>query len=175
MSKKTMRRCAQCSALVELPEDAAFVALADAAGSPLCERCFDGWRAKATVSRGPEPVVEQRKTRYVFTDDMDEISGFGGGYEQTCRNMLAAGLEWFDDHPDADPQFHGFRGIQGLIVEDNDDAKSLSAAVEAGDGGTGCTGAMHQAVIRSCLFIRSDGWERYCDEMRKRDGKEPSR
>ena len=31
--------------------------------------------------------------KYQYTDDMGEISGFGEGYEATCRAMVVAGLE----------------------------------------------------------------------------------
>ena len=34
-------------------------------------------------------------SKYQYTDDMAEISGFGGGYESTCRAMVAAGLRQF--------------------------------------------------------------------------------
>ena len=61
-----------------------------------------------------------------YTKDMGEISGFGGGYEEACRKMVLAGLDWFDANPDADPQFHGYEGIYGIITEDNDDAKVRS-------------------------------------------------
>lgn len=167
----TDRKCAKCSRIVALPDNPVVVALADAAGAPLCEACFDDWRAKAEVNAPPAPVVEQRPTRYVFTEDMGEISGFGGGYEQTCRNMLAAGMEWLDAHPAADPQFKGFQGVYGLISEENEDAEALSAAIVAGAHGD-CTGAMHQAVTSHCLFIRKNGWEAYCQKMRSREAEE---
>lgn len=110
---------------------------------------------------------------YQFTPEMGEISGFGGGYEDACRAMLRAGMEWFDAHPDADPQFSGYKGIYGIINEDNEDAKALSAAVVAPTNGD-CTGAMHQAVVSHCLFIRREGWGRYVEEMTRPD-EEPAR
>jgi hypothetical protein len=73
-------------------------------------------------------------TKYAFTNNMKEISGFGGGYEETCRKMLIAAVEWLDDHPDADPQFYGYKNIYGVIHEDNDDAKALSKAVVDASG-----------------------------------------
>jgi hypothetical protein len=103
---------------------------------------------------------------YEFTPEMGEISGFGGGYEETCRKMLKAGMEWLDANPKAEPQFHGYKGIYGIIEEDNADAKALSDAVVAGSGGD-CTGAMHQAVIGACLYIRKNGWDSYVREMSK--------
>ena len=105
--------------------------------------------------------------KYQYTDDMGEISGFGGDYEQTCRNMVVAGLEWLDSNPNSDPQFHGYKSIYGVITEDNEDAKKLSDAVVNASGGD-CTGAMHQATISRILWIRKNGWDKYCDECRKR-------
>jgi hypothetical protein len=103
-----------------------------------------------------------------YTDDMREISGFGGGYEATCRAMVLAGLAWFDAHPTADPKFHGFTGIFGIIQEDNEDAKALTQVViDAAGGGGGATGAMHQATIGHILAARRLGWDAYCAEMRK--------
>lgn len=102
---------------------------------------------------------------YEFTEEMGEISGFGGGYEQTCRNMLKAGLEWLDENPQVNPEFHGYENVYGIIIEDNDDAKALSKAVV--DGSEDCTGAMHQAVISSILWIRKNGWEKYIEVMSK--------
>ena len=107
--------------------------------------------------------------KYEFTSDMGEISGFGGRYEACCRAMLKAGCEWFDEHPDADPQFHGYHGVYGILAEDNADAKALSAAICApGETGGGVTGAMHQACVSHCMFIRKSGWEAYAAKMRER-------
>lgn len=105
-------------------------------------------------------------SKYEWRDGMGEVSGFGGGYEATCRAMVAAGVEWSDAHPEASPQFQGFQGVYGVLMEDNDDAKSLSEAVVAAANGE-CTGAMHQATIGHVLFIRKNGWEKYVEEMSK--------
>ena len=87
---------------------------------------------------------------YQFTDDMAEISGFGGGYENTCRRMILAGLKWFDAHPGADPKFHTFANVYGICSEDNDDAKALTKAMTAPPNDD-CTGAMHQATVSHVL------------------------
>ena len=107
----------------------------------------------------------------IYTDDMGEISGFGGGYEKACQAMVLAGLAWFDAHPGADPKFHGYSNIYGIIEEDNDDAKALSDAVVAASGGD-CTGAMHQATISHVLVARRLGWEGYCAKMREREAED---
>jgi hypothetical protein len=111
---------------------------------------------------------------YVYTDNMCEISGFGGGYELCCRAMVVAGLEWLDAHPGAKPEFHGWRGIYGVIVDDNEDAKALSLAIEEAakaQGRGGATGAMHQAAVTHILTIRDKGWDWYVAEMRQPDAK----
>src|SRR5690348_4082112 len=91
---------------------------------------------------------------------MQEISGFGGKYEDCCRRMLAAALSWLDDHPDADPKFGSFG------QEENADAKALSsAALKAADEmGYGASGAQHGAAISHALWIRKYGWAAYVRE-----------
>jgi len=104
---------------------------------------------------------------YEFTSEMREISGFGGSYEQACRNKLKAGLEWLDNNLDAKPEFHGFKNIYGVIKDDNDSAKKLSEIV-VNASGNDCTGVMHQAVITNILWIRKNGWDAYVKEMLKK-------
>jgi hypothetical protein len=119
-------------------------------------------RLTALESKLPETQIPG----FEWTADMHEISGFGGGYERTCRAMVSAGCNWLSEHPDADPQFHGYKGVYGVIAEDNDDAKTLSKVVLDAAGGD-CTGAMHQASIGHVLAWRRMGsWLAYQREMR---------
>lgn len=159
----TIAACCKCSGPVDIPDEV--VGLVQGLGEPMCPPCLE-----ALMGQGPalsETPVVPRESLYQFTEDMGEISGFGGGYEQTCRNMVVAGLEWFDAHPEAQPAFRGFKEIYGVLDSDNDDAKALSAAVVAGADGD-CTGAMHQATVGHVLWIKKNGWEAYCIESRKR-------
>lgn len=106
-----------------------------------------------------------------WSEEMGEISGFGGSYEAGCRAMVLAGIQWIDEHPEADPLFHGFRGVYGIVMEDNDDAKALTKAimdapVTMDDGsvtraGEEATGAMHQAAVGNVLAYKRLGWEQY--------------
>jgi hypothetical protein len=100
-----------------------------------------------------------------YTDDMREISGMGGGYEEACRKMVLAGLDWFDAHPNAEPHFTTCDNVYGIVNEDNDDAKALSEAVCAAEDG--CSGAMHQATISHIMYIHLNGWDAYCNVMRR--------
>lgn len=99
-------------------------------------------------------------TKYTWGPGMREVSGFGGSYEAACQAMVKAGCEWLDEHPEADPQFKGWKGIYGIIEETNDDAEALTKVVIDAAGGD-ATGAMHQATISSVLFIHSHSWEEF--------------
>lgn len=105
--------------------------------------------------------------KYEFEEGMFEIGGFGGTYEQSCRKMVAAGMEWFDEHPEAAPRFEGYEAVYGVIYETNEDAKELSKAVIA--AADDCTGAMHQATIGHILHIHGVGWDTYVGEMKRGD------
>ena len=94
----------------------------------------------------------------------EEISGLGGGYEMACRQMLLAGIRWLELHPESEPKFVGYKGIYGVIDETNEAAESLSSIV--GNSIEGCTGAMHQAVISTLLYIREHGVAKYVEEMK---------
>lgn len=113
-----------------------------------------------------------------WTEDMGEISGFGGSYEDGCRAMVLAGIKFIDEHPEiTDFNFKGFKGVFGLVQVNNVGATLLEEAimnaqvmmngklVKCGDE---CTGAMHHAAINHCLFYKTHGWEEYCRQLRNR-------
>ena len=110
--------------------------------------------------------------RYRHTPDMGEISGFGEDYEKTCQDMLEMGMEWLNAHPDCDLKLSSFKGVTGIVNADNDDAQQLIDAVVAGsyDPETKrneATGAMVHTVMERLFFIRINGWDKYCEELRK--------
>jgi len=109
---------------------------------------------------------------YEFTQEMGEISGLGGGYEAACRAMLKAGLEWFDAYPDLAPEFQTYENIYGIAEEKNEHAKALTEAILEPVGGD-CTGAMHQAVTSSLLWIRGNSWDAYVKVMSERGERTP--
>ena len=95
-------------------------------------------------------------TKYNYTDDMDEISGFGGGYESTCRAMVIAGLNWWDENPQADPKWGEYKNIYGITTDENEDAKAMQhVMLEAAKDD--CTGAMMQATMSHVMFAHKSG------------------
>jgi len=106
----------------------------------------------------------------IWTDDMDEISGFGGGYEAACRAMVIAGLEWFDDHPESAPTFQTYEHVIGVSTPMTDCAKKLETAMS--NAGGDVTGAMMQVTTNHVLWIHAHSWKEYHDSMveRKKSG-----
>ena len=105
---------------------------------------------------------------YKHTPDMGEISGFGGGYEALCQDMLNAGVVWLTAHRYADLQASGYKGVFGVLKAESDDAKAMEAAMMAADTKQDCTGAMHHAVMSRLFWISANGWDAYCAELRQR-------
>lgn len=101
---------------------------------------------------------------FEWTEDMADISGLGGDYERACRQMISQGCAWWAQHPEVEPEFHGFKNITGICVEDNKDAERLSAAICAD---IDPSGAMHHAAVAHVLHWRKLGsWGAYQHAMR---------
>lgn len=100
-------------------------------------------------------------TTYRHTPEMGQISGFGGGYEVVCQNMLEAGVNWIVAHRGADIVVQTASGVFGVSDPVSDDAKALSEVVLAAVDH--CTGGMHHAVMSRLTYIANNGWEKYCE------------
>lgn len=105
-------------------------------------------------------------SKYQYTDKCDEILGFGEGYEESCRKMVIAGVEWFENNKGADPKYHGFKNVIDLIVEDNGDAEKLTKHMNDAINGE-ATGAMMQACLHHVQYAHKHGWKEYIKEMEK--------
>ena len=102
---------------------------------------------------------------YRHTEDMGEISGFGGGYEDGCQDMLEAGCGWLDGHKGADLRASTYKNVYGILNPENDETKALEDAVVS--AAPDCTAAMQQAVMSRLFYIAAMGWKSYCSELRK--------
>jgi len=109
--------------------------------------------------------------RFPWTDDMREISGMGGGYENACRKMVSAGMAWLVDHKDGQkPEMGTYEGITGIAFARNDAGVSFSDAV--GKAVEDCTGAMHQFSCAHAKKAFEMGWPAYQEFMRELKRKE---
>lgn len=119
-----------------------------------------------TPNRGTLDCLPTSPAPYIYTEDMREISGLGSGYERTCKDMVLAGVQWFKDHPTANPSFSGFEGIFGFQQSTNKDAEELEEVMLVA-AKNDATGAMMQMCTSHVFFIHRYGWEAYCKEMKK--------
>lgn len=100
-----------------------------------------------------------------WKDSMGEISGFGGGYEATCRAMVKAGMEWSDAHPTANPKAKHYPHIYGVIFTDESPAGQELEQVLLKAANGDCTGAMMQATFGHVLAYRRLGWDEYVRQL----------
>lgn len=87
-----------------------------------------------------------------------DVSGFGGGYEQTCQLMLTRGLVWCSEQMTVqDVKYEGYEGVYGVLLPKSEAAKALDSAMLADR--IDATGAMHQCVVENLLFILKKGYD----------------
>lgn len=106
--------------------------------------------------------------RYRHTEEMGEISGFGGGYEEACQDMLEAGVKWLLANKPESLVMKESPNIFGIILTEGDEAEALSKAVIDASGGE-ATGAMHHAVMSRLHYINANGWDAYVKVLLERD------
>jgi hypothetical protein len=106
-------------------------------------------KAKEAQERTQE-IVSQSKLH--FTDDMAEITGFGGKTEQGVRDSITVGLDWLEKHPEKDINKPG-------------DKKELEAVIDEHEPGH--SGASFAAVMRHIQMATKKGWDNYVSESRQ--------
>lgn len=94
--------------------------------------------------------------RWHFDEGMDEISGFGGGYEQGCRDLLLAGGEWADRNV----------AIAKAITSQFEVPKDMEAAMLAAC--PDCSGAMFGTCLSHIVWVMNHTWGEYVGQMRER-------
>lgn len=107
---------------------------------------------------------------YEFTPEMKEISGFSGFYEECCRKLVKAGMEWLDKHPRAKPKYFTFKNVTGICRPNNRASRRLDKALidfMNTNPEIDTSVAVHQVVIQTCLWIRKNGWKKYVEVMSK--------
>ena len=96
-----------------------------------------------------------------------DISGFGGDYEKACQTMLTQGLRWLAKNYEPNKLKYGsYENVYGLLIAENDFSKEFDKAVCAN---VEPSGAMHQAVTQTVMFIVKNGYD---DWLKKGDPKD---
>ncbi len=122
--------------------------------------------------------------RFPWTDDMDEISGFGGSYEEGCRRMVSAGVAWLDENPALKHavMFEEYKNVVGIAIPRGEPAKELEDAMLGAPiyvdgklttcGEYGVTGAMMQYSVHHAIHAEKLGWPAYQEWMREKAKRE---
>jgi len=88
-----------------------------------------------------------------------DISGFGGSYEMGCQKMLLNGMRFLGDNPRFDWEgYKSYKGVYGLCIAENEDAKRLDEAICVG---VEPSGAMHHAVVSHLIYIHKYGYDNW--------------
>lgn len=102
-----------------------------------------------------------------------EISGFGGGYEQACRDMAKAGALWLREHPE---ELAKWRKGRDEFKKDNPgrpfppnlqmaSEKDFEAAILKACND--CTGAMFAYSKGHAIGIFERDWDAYVEDVMK--------
>lgn len=96
------------------------------------------------------------------------ISDMGGGYERACQLMLRAGIKYLEEHPDFHFDYFTYPNIYGVAWTETPWGKELDKVLIDAIGGD-CTGAMHQAVITTLIYIHKHGYEKWLKNATKKN------
>ena len=97
---------------------------------------------------------------------MGEISGFGGGYEETCRNMLYGALAYLDEHCATHEKKK--QTVKLFFDQLRSDSPTQEHPLEKAIMDAckdDCTGAMHGAVVSHLQCIINNGWDKWAAKM----------
>lgn len=87
---------------------------------------------------------------YQHTEDMGAISGLLPGHETPCQVMLKAGVEWLNEHPEANIAEDGSKDQETLRDVLMEATRDLSA-----------TWMMFFTVMERLIYIQQHGWDAY--------------
>ncbi len=110
-------------------------------------------------------------SKYIFTPEMDEITGFGGVYEETARAMLMEGLRWMDEHPEAKLTYEKGKITNGSTEH----AQLVDAVVAKGNTIGGATSLLLEMVLELLYYIKAEGWEAFEEMFKVRKNKRPTK
>lgn len=105
-----------------------------------------------------------KSPKYVFTDDMASVTGYGGESEAQAQRAVAAGIEWLETHPCAKPAATEGKFVYGF-TDSNEDAKALSAVI--GAEFNGASGGVVECCLGHVLWAyQHGGWDAYVAESK---------
>lgn len=100
-----------------------------------------------------------------------DLSGMGGGYENACQEMLAAGEKWLSENGEKKAKVTAktYEGVYGILEPASPEAEELSHAIT--DAVSDCTGAMHQCVMSHLMYIGQHGKDKWFELFKDQPGR----
>jgi len=99
---------------------------------------------------------------------MAEISGLGGEYERTCREMVTAGVRWLEQNDGPTVQFSESENVTVRIDDGNGVKEELRAhMVESVD--VEPTASMLHVSMKHSLYADGIGWDAYVSRLEDGD------
>ena len=102
-----------------------------------------------------------------------DITGFGGGYEATCQQMLWNAVRFLVGQK-RDVKSKQCENIYGIAINEGEDGKAFDKAMM--EDIDDATGAMHQCATNHAMYISKNGYKKWFEELgikRKADGEKP--
>jgi len=103
--------------------------------------------------------------QYEWTDEMAEISGFGGEYELSCRKMITTGLEWLEDNDGPIAEFSTGHNVTARIDEGTEATGELRAHMASAVDVDPSPSMLHLCV-KQALYAQEIGWDAYVTRLR---------
>jgi len=112
--------------------------------------------------------MSRTAARYEWTEGMAEISGLGGEYERTCRQMVTAGARWLGENEGPTVQLSESENVTVRIDDRNGRKEKLRAyMVESAD--VEPTASMLHVSMKHALYADGIGWEAYVSRLEDGD------
>lgn len=100
--------------------------------------------------------------------DTNDMSGFGGGYEECCQRLLTNGLVYLTEKGDIDGlKYKSYKNVYGICIPKGELSEEMDQAIMEGEDDV--SGAMHQAAVSHTFWIAKNGYEAWIAESRRRD------
>jgi len=107
-------------------------------------------------------MITQNKD-YVYSGTIDIAEH--GNSEESTRQMVISGMQWFDKNPQAKPVFQIIHESYGSSIKDNAEAKELLLAMKKDI--PLLTYDMLKTALSHVIYAQKYGWNNYQDILKK--------
>jgi len=102
--------------------------------------------------------------RYDWINEIGEISGFGGEYEESCRQMVTAGLKWLEQNEGPSTEFSTGDNVFAQIDEEADATDELRTHMVSAVDMDPSPSMLH-LCLKHTLYANEIGWEGHVTQL----------